>query len=232
ERGFVYVPDSEPVLLTSESSVGGISIEEHQEMTGTPIWDPDRDIEMIFHISDNTGMAEGQVHFQLLHYYLFAADRTILSSSVIAQSSFNDEAFIGWFDVPDEPIPLPDEEEYQLNVGNEIFVLLFFIRDSQGNYIVEPVFFTVYDSLSLDLDLLFVFGAIFIGIIGAIIFFVRRSSRNRIDPYSYGYSVTYPQAPVSTKVTSTRTKFCIHCGEKIPWLASFCSHCGKNMDFK
>jgi len=231
ERGFVYVPDREPVLLTSESSVGGKSIDEHQEMTGTPIWDPDQDIEMIFHISDNTGMEEGQVHFQLLHYYLFAADRTILGSSEITHSSFSDEVFIGWFDVPDEPIPLPDEEEYKLNIDYEIFVLLFFIRDSQGNYIVESVFFTVYDSISFDLDLLFVIGAIFIVIIGAIIFFVRRSSRNRIDPYSYGYSITHPQAPVSTKVPSARTKFCIHCGEKVPWLASFCSHCGKHVDF-
>ncbi len=232
ERGFIYVPDNEPVLLTSESTVGGTTIDEHQEMTGISIWDPDQDIEIILHVSDNKGMESGEAYFQLLHYYLYAADRTILSSSVINQSIYNDTVFIGRFDVPDEPIPLLDEEEYQVQIAYEIFVFLFFIRDSQGNYIVESVFFTINDSLSLDFNILIVFGVLLIGIIGLIIFFVRRSSRNQIDPYSYGYSVSQPRTPVTTETGSARTKFCIHCGEKIPWLASFCSHCGKNVDFK
>ena len=231
ERGLLFVPDPEPILMTSESTVGGITIDEHQEMLNVPIWEPNQEIEMVLHVSDDTGMQDGEIHVQLLHYYLFAADRSVLSQQILAQSSYSDNVYIDWFKVPDEPIPLPDEEEYEMEIYFEIFVLLFFIRDTVGNYIIDSVFFTIYDQISFDSSFLLVIGAVVIGVIGVIIFFVRRNSRNRIDPYSYRYSVSHPQAPASLETTPARTKFCIFCGQKIPHLASFCSHCGKNVDF-
>jgi len=231
ERGYVYIPDMEPVLLTSESTIGGLTFDEHQEMMSTPMWDKDQDIEMVLHISDNTGMKNGKIYVQLLHYYLFAADRTVLTIQELIPSNYSDNVFTGMFDVPDEPIPLPDDEGYEIEIDYEIFVLLFFIRDPQGNIIVDSVFFTIYEPFSIDFTFLFFSGAIAIGMIVVVIYFIRRSSRNRTDPYSYGYSVSYPQTPVSLETTPDRTKFCIHCGDKIPMLASFCSHCGKKVDY-
>jgi hypothetical protein len=228
-RDFFFVPDSEPSLISSECEIGGLSLEKHRSfelIRDLPVWKPGKSINIILTIDDNVNQ-DFEVHYQLLHYYLFAADRTVLEHYVLP--SVENTVHNGSYSLPTEPIPLPDAD-FEVKLDGELFILLFFIRDVQGNYIVEPVFFRIGESFPIDLSLLGFVSFFFIGVMGAIIFLIIRNSRKRVDPYSSAYiEERFPQ----TKKESVQSymKFCVFCGAQLPSSTKFCNHCGKQLEY-
>ena len=226
-RGQFYIPDTEPRLLPELSSIGGMSLSDHREiltLRDIPSWSTGETIDIIIQIEDQES-EDFVVYYQLIHYYLFAAEAAILNSSSISPSLVDSSMHQGTFIVPEEPIPLPDEEGFEIKVRGEIFVLLFFIRDNQGNSIIEPIFFQVSNSFNLDIPLLILSGGLILGLIAMAIVLIRRTSQDRYDPFSPTSTYSEP----SIRPTSRSFKYCIHCGKQIPIESAFCGYCGENL---
>jgi hypothetical protein len=222
-----YIPDKEPSLLPELSSIGGLSLSDHREiltLRNIPSWSPGEEIDITLQISDQES-DEFEVFYQLLHYFLFAADQTVLNYSSISPSSLDSSIHQGTFFVPKEPIPLPDEEEFEIKVKGEIFVLLFFIRDNQGNSFIEPIFFQVSNNIDLDIPLLIISGGLVLSFMVILIILIRRTNRSRYDPYS---PTSVYSDPLPRPIPRT-FKYCLKCGKKLPFQAVFCGYCGENL---
>ncbi len=226
-RDQFYIPTSEPQLLLESSSVGDMSLLEHQNiltLLDVPSWSLGEEIELRLKISDEDS-DEFVVHYQLLHYFLFAADQTVLRSSTIPSDSLDKSLHFGTFIVPEKPVPLPDDVGLEVEVTGEIFVLLFFIRDNQGNSIIEPIFFQITDDFNLNIPLLIMSGVFVIGFMTLVIILIKRTSRRRIDPYS----ITTERPESKIIFTQLSFKFCIHCGRQIPKESAYCGYCGEDV---
>ncbi|MHA2236877.1 MAG: S8 family serine peptidase [Candidatus Hodarchaeales archaeon] len=226
-RGQFYIPDSEPQLNPDMSRIGDMSLLEHRDvltLLDIPSWSMGDTINISLLISDEES-TEFVVFYQLLHYYLFAADQTVLNYSSILSSPTDSSLHLGTFIVPENPIPLPDDEDFEIKVNGGIFVLLFFIRDNQGNSIIEPIFFQIVKDVYLDIPLLLVSGGLVLGFMAALIILIRRTNKDRIDPYSVAYSPTKSKI----EVQKLSFKFCIYCGKPIPKESAFCGYCGEDL---
>ena len=231
-RDFFFVPEKEPSLFEPQCSIGGISLQEYRSYTSLedfPSWEPGQIINITLEIEDYVPWVF-EVHIQLLHYYLFAADRTVLDHYIVPPSPSDSTIHKTNLTIPEEPIPLPDEE-YDVEINGEIFVLLFFIRDNQGNYVMEPIFFIIEKQFEFDITPLLIGGSVFLGILVFAIFTIRRSNRDRFDPYSISQ---YRERLSETRVDSVPSimKFCVYCGSKVPPESKFCGTCGKQLAFK
>jgi hypothetical protein len=230
DRNNFYIPDPEPEILESQSFVGGLSIEEHRQILtfqDLPKWKPAEEVEISMKMSDPSSV-NFEVYYQLLHYYFWAADRVVFDTYSLNPAPSDNSLHSGIFTVPDLPLPLPDEEDFEVKIKGEYFILLFFIRDAQGNSFLEPVFFQISDFSSIDLSLVIFIVVFAIGVTIAIIYLIRRNEKKRYDPYAYRVHrsqdiATRPQAPLY--------KHCMQCGVKMPTEAKFCSNCGNIFDF-
>ncbi|UCG89994.1 MAG: S8 family serine peptidase, partial [Candidatus Heimdallarchaeota archaeon] len=134
ERGSFIIPDPEPTFNT-KSMIKGQSIDYYRDIETSadiPSWNPGETIELRL-IGQDTNSHEFTAHVQLIHYYLWFVDRTVLDYFEIPRSTLNKSENIGKFIVPNRPIPLSDDD-YELEIDNQLYIFLIFIRDAQGNY--------------------------------------------------------------------------------------------------
>ncbi|MFX1505705.1 MAG: S8 family serine peptidase [Promethearchaeota archaeon] len=230
ERGHFFIPDPAP-SFDSRSTIGGNDLNFFRQIEtfgDIPSWDPGDDIELRLIGRDNNS-DEFKAHVQFIHLYFWYADRTVLSSFEIPKSPINTSENIGVFNVPTSPIPVPDFEGFQLEINNQVFILLIFIRDAQGNYDIEPIFFTIGTSIDIDPMFLLIFGILAIAIISGVAILIRKRSSYRTSPYYSSmetYSTSYPPAPESKPL---EIKFCPYCGAQVVLGAKFCSMCGSQI---
>jgi hypothetical protein len=230
-REFFYIPDDEPEILASQSYIDDLSVEDHQELLtlqDLPKWKASEEIEISLKLEDSTS-EDFEVYYQLLHYYLFAADRVVFDTFTLYPSISDSSIHSGIFTVPDLPIPLPDEEDLEVKIKGEYFILLFFIRDTQGNSILEPVFFQISNPSLIDIPLVILIVVFSLGVTVGIIYVIRRNERKRYDPFSYRIQ---PSQEFTAKPQVPSYKYCIQCGSQMPMEAKFCSNCGRTIDFE
>ncbi|UCG03247.1 MAG: S8 family serine peptidase [Candidatus Heimdallarchaeota archaeon] len=227
ERGSFFIPDPVP-SLDVRSTIGGNPLSYYREIelvSDIPTWNPGDTIELRL-IGQDDNSDEFIMHLQFIHLYFWYADRTVLDHFEIPQSSTNSSENIGTFTVPTNPIPIPDFEGYQLEINNQLFVLLIFVRDTQGNYDIEIVFFLVSTSINIDPIFLLIFGVLAVAIISGAAILIRKRTSYRTSPYSV--METYPTRyyPSTSERTPEVRKFCHNCGVVIIPGAKFCSMCG------
>jgi len=235
KRGLFYIPDPEP-SFNIQSTVGGESLEYYRNIESSenvPLWKPGEDIELRIIGQDNNSN-KFKVHVQVLHYYLWLADRTVLDYYEIPAST-NSSEHIGSFNVPSSPIPLPGEEELEVELYNQPYVLLIFIRDMQGNYDLEAILFSIEYTLLLGIDpsLIAIFGVITVVFIFVAVIVLRKRARSQKIPYSLTgtYQYEYPP-PSSHERFVVGMRFCHNCGEKVVPQAKFCNSCGTELSKK
>ncbi|MFX0049893.1 MAG: S8 family serine peptidase [Candidatus Hermodarchaeota archaeon] len=232
ERKLFYIPDPEPTLHDI-STIGDRTLDFYQNIETTadiPTWNYGEKIGIHLYGKD-VNNTEFKVHIHLIHYYLWFADRLVLDNFELQASSNNHSEFIGEFVVPTDPIPIPNEDDIYVEINNQIFSLLIFIRDSQGNYVVEPVFFLIRSSFFMDPALFFALSLFSVLIAGGIlIFLVRRSSARRATGYAYSSSYYDRYPPQFPSRQFIRPNFCPFCGSKVPLGALYCSSCGKKIN--
>ncbi|MHA2330180.1 MAG: zinc ribbon domain-containing protein, partial [Candidatus Hodarchaeales archaeon] len=232
ERNKFFIPDSEP-NFDNNSKIRGLSLDYYRNLekfSDLPIWSPGESIELLL-IGQDRNTTEFTIHMQFIHYYFWIVDRTVLNSFQIHPSSSNNNEFRSSFDVPDKPIPIPDYSDYSLSITNQVFALLIFIRDGQGNFKIEPILFIIGNSLFTDTDLipLIILGLAGLLLVVAMIVFIQRSSRSTPPFYSQDnvFQSNFPsQRP---KKTFLQWKFCNTCGQKVVLEAKFCSSCGSQL---
>ncbi len=229
-RETFFVPDTEPEIHIDQSYVGDLTINDHRNILtfeDLPKWKPGEQIDIYLQLLD-VESSHFEVYYQLLHYYLFAADRIVLNTHILYPTSSDSSIHSGIFSVPDLPIPLPDEEGFEVELVGEYFVLLFFIRDAQGNSIIEPIFFQISSAGAMDMTLVIVVVLFALVATGVIVFLLQRNQRRMYDPYSYHQTRTQE---VSTKPKSSLHKYCINCGQRLAFQAQYCPYCGKILNF-
>lgn len=227
ERDLFYIPDSEPILHDA-STIGGQTLDIYrniQTSADMPIWDPGDTIDIQLYGKDNNSN-EFDVHIHFMHYYLWYADQLVLDHFRIPPSTNRSEN-IGEFLVPSGSIPIPNEDDFSVETNNQIFLLLVFIRDAQGNSVIEPIFFGIGSSFFMDPTLFFALGLFFVLIAGGIvIYLVRRSSARRTGYYARPESFSYSYPPPSSSKIYIGSKFCPTCRSEVPIEAFYCSSCG------
>ncbi|MFX0206813.1 MAG: S8 family serine peptidase, partial [Candidatus Hodarchaeota archaeon] len=227
ERDFFYIPDPGPILH-DKSTIGGHNLLFYQSieyLSDIPVWNYGEIIDIQLYGKDNNSI-EFSVHIHLIHYYLWYADRIVLKSFELPASANNHSEFTGEFVVPSDPLPIPNENDIYVEINDQIFLLLIFIRDTQGNYIIEPIFFRIRPSFFMDPTLFFALSLFFVLIAGGLlIFLVRRSSARRATRYASYYD--YPSQFPSKQFI--RPRFCPFCGSKVPLGALYCSSCGEKI---
>ena len=232
KRGLFYKSDPEP-SFNALSTVGGMSLEYYSNTESSedvPFWTPGDEIEIRI-IGQDSNSDKFRVHVQVLHYYLWLADRTVLDYYEIPAST-NSSEHIGSFTVPSSSIPIPGEEEFEVEVYNQPYILLIFIRDMQGNYDLTAILFYIEYSIFLGLDpsLIAAFGVIIVVLFVGAVIILRRRARSRELPYSltgpYPYEYSPPSSPERFGIG---LRFCHNCGEKIPPQAKFCNFCGTEL---
>ncbi|PWI46940.1 hypothetical protein CEE45_14235 [Candidatus Heimdallarchaeota archaeon B3_Heim] len=231
DRDYFYVPDEEPVILGSQSFIGDRTVDDYLQILtfqDVPKWKPAEEIEISLSLYDENSV-KFEVYYQLIHYYLFAADRIVFDSFTLNPSSLDSSVHTGIFTVPDLPIPLPDEEDLEVKIQGEYFLLLFYVRDAQGNSILEPIFFQISNPSFIDIPLLILAVVFALGVTIAIIYFIRRNERKRYDPYSYSYQ-RKQSLEITPKPQIPLHKYCVQCGVRMPLEAKFCSSCGKTFN--
>ncbi len=228
ERDYFFKPDSEPIF-GMQSTIHGRSLEEYQKIETTKDIYPWNGGETVTFnlIPQDTNSERFTVYVQLIHYYLWFAERTVLQTfeiPFIAEENRN----IGTFIIPEDTIPVPNSE-YEIEISNQLFILLLFLRDLQGNIAIEVIFCIFDQGFILDPSLLII-GMLFgiIAVAGLVIFF-RNRSRGRKAYYSYRYtSPDYFPRPSPT----LSMKYCGFCGNQIPLQSRFCSFCGKKLTYE
>ena len=223
ERGSFFIPDPLP-SFDNKSTIRGRSLSFYREIDEIPSWNPGDAVKLRL-IGEDDNSDEFKAHVQFIHLFFWYADRTVLDSFEILKSPTNSSENIGIFNVPINPIPVPDFEGFQVEIDNQIFVLLIFIRDAQGNYDVEAVFFMISTAIDIDPFFLLIFGALAIAIISGVTIFIRKRSSYRISPYSVMdiYTTSYPTDP---EMAPPGIKYCLNCGAQVIPGAKFCSLCG------
>ncbi|MFX0185638.1 MAG: hypothetical protein ACFE95_21345, partial [Candidatus Hodarchaeota archaeon] len=227
ERDLFYIPDPEPILR-SASTIGGQTLDIYrniQTSADIPIWEPGETIAIqLFGKDNNSNVFDVHIHF--IHYYLWYAERLVLDYFRIPPSSNRSEN-IGEFLVPSGSIPIPNEEDLFIETDNQIFLLLIFIRDAQGNYAIEPIFFGIESSFFMDPTLFFALGLFSVFIAGGIvIYLVRRSSARRTGYYGRPEPFSYSYPPPSSSKAFFGSKLCPTCRSEVPIEAFYCSSCG------
>ncbi|MFX1517347.1 MAG: S8 family serine peptidase, partial [Promethearchaeota archaeon] len=229
DRGSFFIPDPLP-SFDNRSTIGGRFLDFYLELEylrDIPSWSPGDIVELrLIGIDNNSD--EFKVHVQFIHLNLWYADRIVLDSFEIPTSPTNSSENIGLFNIPSNPVPVPDLKGYQLKIDNQVFVLLIFIRDAQGNYAIEPAFFIISTAIYIDPIFLLIFGALAVAIISGIAIFIQKRSSNRASPYSVmdTYTVRYPS---DSEILIPEMKYCPNCGAKIIPGAKFCSLCGNQV---
>ncbi|MFX1548354.1 MAG: S8 family serine peptidase, partial [Promethearchaeota archaeon] len=201
-RESFFIPDSEPIFDV-RSTIGEKTLDSYRNIQTTadiPIWNPGQSIQMqLMGQDDNSN--EFKVHVQLIHYYLWFVDRTVLKYFEIPQSTSNESENIGSFLVPTKPIPLPENEDFKVEINNQIFFLLIFLRDEQGNSNIEVIFFKISSSTFLDIDVLYivVFGVLAVIVLLVVIIIIQKRTSYRAPQYmrpEYTYQTRYyPSSP-------------------------------------
>ncbi|MFW9905123.1 MAG: S8 family serine peptidase [Candidatus Thorarchaeota archaeon] len=231
ERGDFFIPDPVP-SLDNRSTIGGKSLSFYREIEtvgDVPSWNFGDTIELrLIGRDDNSN--EFKVYAQFIHLYLWYADRTVLSSFEIPKSPTNTSENIGVFNVPTTPISVPDFEGLQLEINNQIFFLLIFIRDAQGNYDTEVVFFKIGTSINVDPMFLLIFGVLAIAILSGVVILIRKRSNYRNSPYYSSMEPYTPKYPSTLEGVPLKIKFCPHCGAQVGIGAKFCSMCGSQIE--
>ena len=231
KKGEFIISDPEP-KFNLQSTIKGQKLEYYREILDTgvniPVWVPGENIEINL-IGDDENSDTFEVYVQFIHYYLWLADRIILDFFEINSSIDNKSEQNGIFQVPDTPIPIPDEEDLTVEIQNQLFIFLIFIRDLQGNYDLEVIVFNIGTSIDFDPFVLLLL-IIFIGVIslGAIII-VRKNTAPK--PLDFSYIEQYRKRidQPSPRPSQSGLKHCIYCGRKILMGAKFCGYCGKNL---
>ena len=231
ERGSFFIPDPEPTLDV-KSTIGGKSLDYYRNIETSadiPIWNTGETIELHLIGQDNNSN-EFKVHLQLLHYYLWFSDRTVLEYFEIPASPNNKSENIGSFVVPSSPIPIFDED-YEVKIIDQLFVFLVFIRDAQGNKDTEVIFFIIGSSFFIDIDLffLFIFGVFAIAIVVGLVFILRKRASTRMFPYSIADTHSVRHYPRTPEKPIIERKFCYNCGAIVVPAAKFCSTCGTHL---
>lgn len=229
ERDSFFIPDPVP-SFNVKSTIGGMPLSYYREIENfadIPTWNPGDTIELRL-IGQDDNSDEFKVHIQFIHLYFWYADRTVLDYFEIPKSTTNQSQNIGSFNVPTNPIPLPDFEGYELEINNQLFVLLIFIRDAQGNYDIEVVYFLISTSFAIDIDplFLFVFGVLAIAIISGGAILIRKRTSYRTSPYSVMDTYSGRYSPPTPEMAPGIRKFCHNCGAIVVPGAKFCSMCG------
>ena len=231
DRGYFFIPDPAP-SLDSRSTIGRESLSFYRDIEtfgDIPSWDPGDAIELrIIGRDDNSN--EFKVHVQLIHLYFWYADRTVLDSFEIPKSSTNLSENVGVFNVPTSPILVPDFEGFQLEINNQVFILLIFLRDAQGNNVIEVIFFTIGTSFDIDPTFLLFGGVLAIAIISGVAILIRKRSSYRTSPYYSAMEPYTPRYPSVPERAPLEIKFCPYCGAQVVLGAKFCSMCGSQME--
>ncbi|MFW9853583.1 MAG: S8 family serine peptidase [Candidatus Thorarchaeota archaeon] len=224
------IPDTEPTL-SKQSSIGGYSLEVYQDIetfADIPVWSAGDSIE-IFLVPEDLESGEFVIWGQILHYYLWFADRTVLDYFEVPQSDNNNSEYFGTYSVPTNAIPAKGEQ-FAVATTGQIFILLLFIRDDTGNYGIEVIFFTIRATSIIDPGFLILASGIIIGIgIFVFIFLSKKSLRKSGYKYPYGYPpYETPKEPPSSP-WSGGFKYCFNCGKPVSPYALFCPSCGNNL---
>lgn len=224
------IPDAEP-KLSGNSRIGGRSLEVYQNIetfSDIPVWGAGDSIE-IFLVPEDLESDEFVIWGQVLHYYLWFADRTVLDYFEIPQSDANKSEHLGNYSVPINVIPAKGEQ-FVVATAAQVFILLLFIRDNTGNYGIEVIFFTIRATPIIDPGLLIIVSGVIIGA-GVFIFILLSKRSLRKSGYKYPYG--YPPYESPTDPTSSRWsgdfKYCFNCGKPISPYALFCPSCGSHL---
>lgn len=228
ERDFFYIPDPEPIL-DIKSTIRGHSLDFYRNMEipeDIEFWNPGETIELRL-IGQDDNSNEFKVHVQLIHYYLWFVDRMVLDYFEVPKSPTNESENIGSFIVPSDPIPLPDLD-FNLEIDNQLFVLLIFIRDAQGNSDIEVIYFTIGSSLFIDFNLafLFIFAVLAIAIIIGAVIFIQKRTRSQTSYYSFIDTYTSNFRPPTPEQRYLEKRYCHNCGAVVVPEAKFCGICG------
>ncbi|MFX0170483.1 MAG: S8 family serine peptidase [Candidatus Hodarchaeota archaeon] len=231
ERDLFYIPDPEPILLNI-STIGERTLDFYrgiETLGDIPTWNYGDTIGIHLYGKD-INSNEFNVHIHLIHYYLWFADRLVLQSFELPSSPNNQSEFLGEFVVPSDPLPIPNEEDIYVEINGQIFLLLIYVRDAQGNYVIEPIFFLIRSSFFMD-PALFLLLSLFLVLIagGVLIFLVRRSSTRRATRYALPSSYYYSYPSQYSSKQFIKPNFCPYCGSKVPHGALYCSSCGKKI---
>ncbi len=220
-KGVFFVVDQEP-FFDEKSEINGKSLEYYRSIETSAdlmTWSPGEKINF-----DLTGHDENGGNFivtvQLLHYYLWFADRIVLDYFTLPTDQHNSSKNVGIWTFPSNPIPLPDEESLEVEIENQIFVFLLFIRDNQGNSEIEVVLFVISSGLNIDLFSIVVIGIFAIGGVITVIL-IRKRARNRPSYYMDPY-----RAPLPDQTARLKFKYCYKCGVRLPIEAQYCHSCG------
>jgi subtilisin family serine protease len=232
ENGKFFKADPEPIFNV-HSTIRGISLDHYRNIeteADVSSWTPGEDVELLI-IGEDENSEEFDVHVQFFHYFLWFADRVVLDSFEIPPSKSNRSENKGIFHVPDSPIPFPDDEGLSVEIYNHIFVLLLFIRDMQGNYNIEVIYFTIDTNFFLDPYLVLTIIAISALLIAGVVLLIIRSSRQRPSIYSLSdyYPKKYEEASIYSEREIPREKYCIFCGARLYLEAKYCESCGKKL---
>ncbi|UCE12807.1 MAG: S8 family serine peptidase [Candidatus Heimdallarchaeota archaeon] len=223
DQGFFFISDPEPTLDV-QSKIRGKTLDVYRGIETSedvPTWNPGETVELRL-IGKDTNSDEFEVYVQLIHYYLWFADSIVLDFFDIPSSTSNKSENIGAFSVPTHPIPLPEDEEYYVEITDELFVLLIFVRDKQGNYNIEVIYFFIGFSSYFD-PVILVFSAVLgMVVISGVAIFLSRRRRSKTSYYSesFNYRLAALERP------SFEWKQCQNCGTRIVREALFCSSCG------
>ncbi|MHA1330589.1 MAG: S8 family serine peptidase, partial [Candidatus Hodarchaeales archaeon] len=228
-----FKPDPEP-SLSLESTINGKTLDYYQNVETTEdidTWNSGETIEFNL-IGLDSNSASFTVYVQLIHYYLWFADRTVLDTFELPYDP-KAGANTGTFTVPSGNIKIPDSE-LEIETYNQIFVLLIILRDEQGNYDIEAIFCFFGTGIDFNPSLLLV-GALFgLVVLITIVILVRNRSKKRAI-YRYPGTPSYTPGSVTgvemQPSMQLEWKFCPFCGTKIPKQARYCSLCGEEQPF-
>lgn len=234
EKGNFILTDPEPKFNRIQSTIGGLSLDQHYQIGTTadmPSWSSGSNVEINL-VGEDENSDEFEVYVQLLHYYLWIARKEVLDSFKIPSSEENGKENVGIFHVPESPIPLPDEDDLYVEIYDQIYVLVMFIRDKQGNYDLDVVYFSI-DPPALDMTLIYIAVitgfAVLAGIVVYLTILSRRKSKSVTSIYSLPNFYSKENGITSPFQKRTVEKHCNHCGAILFWEAKYCETCGKSL---
>ncbi|MHA1974496.1 MAG: hypothetical protein ACTSW1_15970, partial [Candidatus Hodarchaeales archaeon] len=228
-----FKPDPEP-SLSLESTINGKTLDEYQNVETTQdidTWKTGETIEFNL-LGQDSNSQSFTVNVQLIHYYLWFADRTVLDTFELPYDPETGRN-AGTFTVPEGNVKIPDSE-YEIETYNQIFVMLLIIRDEQGNYDIEAIFCFFGSGLDFNPSMLFIgvlFG--FVALVAIIIVLKNRSKKRSMYQYR-GTTYYTPETVEKGRVQQPlqlEWKYCPFCGTRIPKQARYCSICGKEQPF-
>jgi len=234
EKGNFILTDPEPYFNRVQSTIGGLSLDQHYQIGTTvdmPSWSSGSNVEIKL-VGEDENSDEFEVYVQLLHYYLWIANKEVLDSFEIPSSEENGKENVGIFNVPESPIPLPDENDVYVEIYDHIFVLVMYIRDKQGNYDLDAVYFSI-DPPALDMTLIYIAiitgVAVLAGIVVYLTIIFRRNTKSVSSIYSLPDYYSHDNETTSPFQKRKVEKHCNHCGAILFWEARYCETCGKSL---